>query len=397
MSKALSEVVSFEFIRQIKKPSFWATILLIPLMIVGVFLISMLTSNDNQPEVELDENTKVAVTDEAGILPKEMPILTKYTTEEGKQKVIEGDIDLFFYIPADFEEAKKIELYHISEGLEIFNMDGQVINGILSQAVAPKFDKLDVIALTGQFEVQDNKLTSTGEESNALGKAIIPFTILVLFFFLVTLFGGRMLMTVVEEKENRISEMILTSVSAKHLILGKIISMLLLGIIQILALIVPVIAALIIYKDNEIVSSVLSSIELDPITIISNIVLFVFSVFLIAGCLTYIGTVTPTAKDASQYIGPVIISVVFPLYFMSAFMATEPSGFVYFLTYFPLSAPTALMLRSAFGTLTMPEFLIGLFELGVLSLVVIRFTILNFQKNAINFGFALPKILKMKK
>jgi len=160
MSKALSEVVSFEFIRQIKKPSFWATILLIPLMIVGVFLISMLTSNDNQPEVELDENTKVAVTDEAGILPKEMPILTKYTTEEGKQKVIEGDIDLFFYIPADFEEAKKIELYHISEGLEIFNMDGQVINGILSQAVAPKFDKLDVIALTGQFEVQDNKYRS---------------------------------------------------------------------------------------------------------------------------------------------------------------------------------------------------------------------------------------------
>ena len=397
MSKALSEVVSFEFIRQIKKPSFWATILLIPLMIVGVFLISMLTSNNNQPEVELDENTKIAVTDKAGILPKGMPILTKYTTEEGKQKVIEGDIDLFFYIPADFEETKKIELYHISEGLEIFNMDGQVINGILSQAVAPKFDKLDVIALTGQFEVQDNKLTSTGEESNALGKAIIPFTILVLFFFLVTLFGGRMLMTVVEEKENRISEMILTSVSAKHLILGKIISMLLLGIIQILALIVPVIAALIIYKDNEIVSSVLSSIELDPITIISNIVLFVFSVFLIAGCLTYIGTVTPTAKDASQYIGPVIISVVFPLYFMSAFMATEPSGFVYFLTYFPLSAPTALMLRSAFGTLTMPELLIGLFELGVLSLVVIHFTFLNFQKNAINFGFALPKFLKMKK
>ena len=188
--------------------------------------------------------------------------------------------------------------------------------------------------------------------------------------------------------------MILTSVSTKHLIVGKIFAMLLLGLIQIVTLLVPVIVAVIIYRDNEMVSSIISSIEIDPVSIITNLILFVFSVFLTAGCLTYIGTITPTAKDASQYIGPVIISVVFPLYFMSAFMASEPSGVVYFLTYFPLSAPTALMLRSAFGTLTTPELIIGLAEIIVLSIIVIRATVRSFQKNAINFEMALPKFLK---
>lgn len=397
MSNPLWTVTKFEFIRQIKKPSFWATILLIPLMVVAMFAISMLTSKDNHAEVKLDENTKVAITDEAGIMPKENPMLVEYSEEEGKQKVVDGEFDLFFYIPADFKDTKKVGFYHISEGLELFNMDGQAIKGILNQSVAPKFKDLDVLALTGNFEVKDNKLTKTGEESNALGKAIIPGVVLVLFFFLVTLFGGRMLMTVVEEKENRISEMILTSVSTKHLIVGKILSMMLLGIIQMLALIIPVIAALIIYKDNEMVSTILSSIELDPITIISNLLLFVFSVFFATGCLTYIGTITPTAKDASQFIGPVIIGVVFPLYFMSAFMATEPGGFVYFLTFFPLTAPTAMMLRSAFGTLTTPEFIIGLVEIAILSTIVIRVTVKSFQRNAINFNLAMPKLFKSPK
>jgi len=389
-------VTKFEFIRQVKKPSFWATILLIPLMVVGIMAISILTSGGKNTTPTLDENTKVAITDEAGILPDSMPIKTNIKKEEGRKKVVDGDLDLYFYIPADFKDTKKVEFYHISEGLEIFNYDGQAVKGILNQAVSPKFSELDVIALTGNFEVEDNKLTSTGEESNALGRAIIPFTILVLFFFLVTLFGGRMLLTVVEEKENRISEMILTSVSTKHLIVGKIFAMLLLGLIQIATLLIPVIIALIIYRDNEMVSNIVSSIEIDPVSIITNLTLFVFSVFLTAGCLTYIGTITPTAKDASQFIGPVIISVVFPLYFMSAFMATEPSGIVYFLTYFPLSAPTALMLRTAFGTLTTPEFLIGLAEIIILSIIVIRATVRSFQKNAINFEMALPKFLRKK-
>lgn len=393
MNNSLWTVTKFEFIRQVKKPSFWATIILIPLLVIAMMVISILVSPNNST-VTVDENTKIAITDEAGVFPAGFPLIVDYTRDEGKEKVVSGETDLFFYIPADFKDTKKVDFYHVSEGLELFNLDGEAIKGILNQAVATKFSELDVLALTGNFEITDNKLTTTGENSNALGRAIIPIVFLVLFFFLVTLFGGRMLMTVVEEKENRISEMILTSVSAKHLIVGKIISMMLLGIIQILTLIIPIIIAVIIYKDNEMISGIISSIEFDPAAIIANLLLFVFSSFLATGLLTYIGTITPTAKDASQFIGPVIIGVVFPLYFMSAFMASEPSGFTYFLTFFPLTAPTATMLRSIFGTLTTPELIIGLAEIAVLSVIVIRATIRNFQKNAINFSLSLPKFSK---
>ena len=391
MSK-LSTVVKFEFIRQVKKPSFWATVLLIPLMVVGIFMISMLSSGSQTPTI--DENTKIAITDEAGILPPGSSYIATDSREHGIELIKDGTADLYFYIPADFESNKKVDFYHISEGLDIFNRDGEIIKIFLKNAVSSKFPDLDVVALTGDFAVVDNKLMKNGEPSNALGKAIVPIAILVMYFFFVTLFGGRLLMTVVEERENRISEMILTTVSPRHLIVGKILSMMLLGVIQILSLVLPVAVVIIIYRDNPMVADILGSIELNPVGIISNLALLLFSVFLATGFLTYIGAITPTAKDASQFIGPVIIGVVFPLYFMQSFLASEPSLFVQFLTYFPLSAPTALMLRSAFGTLSPLELAIGLVEIAVLSAIVIRFTVATFQKNAINFGLALPSLMK---
>ena len=395
--RLLLEITKFEFIRQVKKPSFWATVLLVPLMVVAMFLISYFMSPSTSELPTIDENTKIAITDDAGILPAGTPYQINGDKAAGIEMIKNGEVDLYFYIPADFETTKKVDFYHISEGLDLFNNDGQIIKTVLNQATAPKFTDLEVTALTGNFEVTDNKLTTTGEPSNAIGKAIIPFTILVIYFFYVTLFGGRLLMTVVEEKENRISEMILTSVSAKHLIVGKILAMMGLGIIQIFSLLIPVVVGVIIFRDNPMVSAILSSIEINPFTIITNLILLAFSTFLATGLLTYIGTITPTAKDASQFIGPVIIGVVFPLYFMQAFFAAEPSAFVQFLTFFPLSAPTAMMLRSAFGTLTLPELIIGLAEITILAIIVIRFTVTSFQKNAINFGFALPKFFKSRR
>jgi ABC-2 type transport system permease protein len=200
-------------------------------------------------------------------------------------------------------------------------------------------------------------------------------------------------MTVVEEKENRISEMILTSVSAKHLIVGKILAMCLLGLIQIAAFVLPAIALVIIFRDNAVVGQILSIISLEPLSLLLTIVLFSFSTLFIIGLCTFIGAITPTAREASQFIAPVIIGSVFPLYFIQAFFVSDPNIMVEILTYFPLSAPIAIMLRSAFGTLTTVQLLIGIGEIIILSLITIRATVRTFVKNAINFNLVLPAFL----
>ena len=311
----------------------------------------------------------------------------------GIEMVKNGEIDLYFYIPADFAETKKAEFYHISEGLEIFNMDGNILKMILSQNSASRVDELDVIALSGDYEIIDNKLTKDGTDSNALGKAIIPIVIGVVFFFFIALCGNRFLLTVVEEKENRISEMILTSISTKHLIVGKIIAMLVLGLVQITAIVIPVLILVFVKRDDAIIAPILSMIEIDPLSIILNILLFIASAVLYAGVCVLVGSMVSTARDASSFIGPAIIVMVFPLYFMQMFM-TDPNLIVQIFTYFPLSAPISLMLRNVFGTISTPEFCIGIAVVSVSAVIAIRLAVKTFQKNAINFNLAKLKWFK---
>ena len=391
---SILKVMKFEVVRQLKKPAFWAAILLIPLLIGGIYFLSFVLGQDAvDMNPEIGEDTKIAITDDAGVFGSEMPsYIINGDKEYGVEMVKNGEVDLYFYIPADFEETKKAEFYHISEGLDLFNFDGNILKALLKQNAMTKVDALDVISLTGDFEIVDNKLAANGEDANALGKAVIPIAILVIFFLFIALFGNRFLMAVVEEKENRISEMILTAVSAKHLIVGKILAMMVLGVIQIAVFVIPVMCLIYLNRENDMVAMVLGSIEIDPAAIAMNVILFVASVFFYAGACTFVGSLVSTARDASSFIGPAIIAMVFPLYFMQLFFVAEPSALVYFLTYFPLSAPIALMLRSAFGTLTTAEFIIGVAEVTIIAVVAIRLAVMTFQKNAINFETVKPKL-----
>lgn len=398
MNSSTFKVAKFEIIRQLQKPAFWAATLLMPLLIGGIYFVSFISGQhaaESQNPV-LDENTRIAITDEAGVFSANAPFVINGDKEYGIEKIKNGEVDLYYYIPEDFLESKKAEFYHISEGLEIFNNDGNILKGLLLQDASSRVDSLDVLALTGGYEIVDNKLTKDGSESNALGKAIIPFFIGIVFFMFIALCGNRFLMTVVEEKENRISELILTSVSSKHLIVGKIIAMLVLGMVQILALVIPVLIIVFVNRDNQFINMIVSSIEIDPIILTLSLVLFVASVVFYAGACTYVGSLVSTARDASSFIGPAIIMMVFPLYFMQMFMM-EPNTIVQIMTYFPFSAPVALMLRSGFGTISTAEFAIGILVVVVSSVVVIRMAVKSFQKNAINFELSVPKVLRKKR
>ena len=390
MSSKTFKVVKFETMRQIKRPSFWIAILAMPVLLCGALLISFIVGGPSEG-VHLDDDTTVAITDEAGILPEENPFGLYQDKASGIQAVKDKKVDLFFYIPADFKDSKKAELYHISEGLGLFDNYSEVLKKILSESAKQNIPEAEIVALTGDYAVDDTKFTPDGTESNVLGKAIIPGIFLLGFFVFICAFGNRMLMTVVEEKENRVSEMILTSISAKHLIVGKIIALLLLGAIQILTFIIPIIALVIINSNNEIVSTILNMVVIEPFGIIVCSLIFLFSILLYAGACTFIGAITPTAKDASQFFGPIIIGLMLPLYFTQAFLAGETNGIIEFLTYFPLSAPMALLLRYGVGSIDTIGIIIGVVELVILSIILIYFSVVSFQKNAINFSIALPK------
>ncbi len=396
MSK-IGIVTKFEIIRQLKKPSFWIAVLLLPILLGGVIGLSILSSSSMDDEIsdknsKTDDTVKVGLIDDAKVVNKDV-VPANVSFVEDKEKSIEavktGELDELYVIRNDFVESKEVESY-VRKKSDETSLFGGVTSGnilsILSASAASRVDIKDVIILSNSVNVKTTTFDETGEEFNLLGKAIIPIAVLAIFYILICVFGNRMLMAVVEEKENRISEMILTAVSAKQLIIGKIIALILLGFLQMIIFLIPVIIAIFVYRDNPMVSGILGIIEFDPVTFIGNLALLVFSYFLFTGACTFVGSLMPTARDASQYIGIVMVGMVLPLMFIGTMMTSTPSLITYVLSYFPLSAPIAMMIRNAYGFLPWYEFIFGLIEIGIFSMLSIYLASRCFQKNAINFS-----------
>jgi ABC-2 type transport system permease protein len=98
----------------------------------------------------------------------------------------------------------------------------------------------------------------------------------------------------------------------------------------------------------------------------------------------FVGVISPTAKDANSYSGFMIIMVILPIFFINAFMG-EPSALTYFLSYFPPSAPIAIMLRAVFGNLQAWEVWVALAEIAIIGALVVKLDSHIFRKNAIEF------------
>lgn len=400
-------VFKFETIRQLKKPSFWISLLLLPLTLVAFVGLSSINNSgigDNfQKAAEIDQKT-LGLTDGTGIFSSVTEDSSAYdfsatfglkfvkiaSSEEGIAKVKSGELDLYYHIPADFHQTSIIEIYDRARDAGLITNFGAPFSGFLKSYALTQVDPKLLPLLSAQINFTQINFDDFGQPVNPLGKAIIPIAVLGIFYLLICVFGNRLTMALVEEKENRISEMILTAVSAKHLVIGKIFSLIALGFVQVAVIIIPALALLLTYRHHPLITNILAIIEINPFTIITNIILLLVSYFFFAGACTLVGSLVPTAREASQYIAPIMMSIVLPFFFMNSFITSQPTLITYLLTYFPFSAPVAMMLRNAVGNLPPLELLLGTAEIALMSILVLTLTVKSFQKNAINFSVVRP-------
>lgn len=397
MKHPIFTVTKFEIKRQIKKPSFWLSLFLVPAFIFGLGFLSVFDRSQLEQIGEKSTSTEQSIYGLTAprqlINPENLAQLKNIpkfnffeTKEQGIQAVKSGKIQTYYFLAEDFLKKPAISVYAKNKDGELFNNHQAALEQILTQLALNQTPEFSAIILTNKHSYQTTNFDQSGQEVNLLGRAIIPGAVLACFYILIVVFGNRMLMVVVEEKENRISEMLLTAISAKDLIVGKIIALITLGLIQILIFLMPIISLIIINRTNPALSGLIASIEFQAGPFFANLALLFCSYFLFAGFSTLVGSLVSTARDASQYISVVMIGIISPLFFISSFISSEVNFIANFLSYFPLSAPIALMLRNTVGTISAPELFLGILEITLSSIIVIYLAIKNFQKNAINFS-----------
>lgn len=386
----LGTVMRFEIVRTMKKKSFWILAFGFPLMMAAIFAIIFFSGKATSDSAEKLKNEKFSyiVTDESKLI---LPALlqqsgAEVTTDKAAaiDAVKKGEKDAYFYYPADLAKDS-IEVYGKNTGLFDNGKYDSVAKTLLQVSTSGKIDpSLRAIAT-------DTVATSTtyfqdGHEYDPIREMIVPGIFLVLFYMLIGFFGNQMLTSTTEEKENRVIEMLLTTVNARTLIIGKIFSLIVLAFIQGLLIIAPAIIGYALFHDKlSIPAFDVSTLAFDPVRIAIGAALFVLSFIMFTGILVAIGASVPTAKEAGSFIGIVMMLIFGPLYAFTLFLSSPESPIVRFLTLFPLTAPIPLLMRNAVGNLEVWEIIAAFVILTLTAVIAMRMAVQLFRYGALEY------------
>ena len=399
----LGTVFKFETIRVLKKPTFWLMALGFPLMfaaLYGIVFWSQITTMQAAKELEKQEFS-LAVTDDSKLVRSELLMAAKTKTVESKEAGINdvknGKIDAYIYFPKDIGK-QKVEVYGKDVGLFQNGKYGAVAQSLLSQSVASSVSQAQVAILQNKVQLSSTTYLD-GKEHGGVNEMIAPGLFLVIFFMLVTFFGNQMLTSSTEEKENRTVEMLLTMVKTDTLITGKILSLMVLALIQMSVIVLPVAAGYLAFGSKlQLPNMDLSLLVFDPVRIGLALVIFLASFMMFTGMLVTLGAMMPTAKEASQWFGLVIMLIFGPFYGITAFVSFPDSPFVKFLSLFPFTAPIPLLLRNAVGNLPAWEGLLGVALLIVAAVFVLWLAVRVFRYGAMSYDSKLSlSALRMKR
>lgn len=387
----LSTVVAFEFLRTITKARFWLGTLSVP-VIMGVVIALIYLSNSTTAataEAQRDAEFSIAYTDASGLITAEQAELfgaeAAGSEDQAISAVKDGSLDAYFAYPAN-PQSEPIRVYGADEGIFANGKYSGVAEAMLDAAVQASIEDPTLLALTQSSPVVEVTTYADGAEAGGINAIIPPMLYIVIFYGLLVLLAGQMLASTLEEKENRVTEMILTTLNPTTLITGKVISLFAVGALQVIIFSTPIVIGYLFFRDQiNIPDFDLSSLIFDPQTMIIGLLLMIGGFSLFTTSLVALGAIMPTAKEAGNFMGLMIALLFIPFYAVSLIISNPQALVVQIFTYFPYSAPITALLRNGFGSLNLLEACIVIAILFICSAIMLRVAVKLFQHGSIAY------------
>ncbi|TAP38776.1 ABC transporter permease [Arthrobacter sp. S39] len=387
----LGTVVSFEFLRTISKKRFWVGTLSVPLIMAVVFGLIYISNSSTASAADAQEKAEFSIsyTDASGLITPEQAGLFKATQaaspEQGVEGVRSGTVDAYFEFPAD-PATTEVKVYGADQGLFENNKYSAVAEAMLNQAVNARIGSDALATLAAGKASIDVTTFKDGQKAGGFNAALPPLMFLVIFYALIILLAGQMLSSTLEEKENRVTEMILTTLNPTTLISGKVIALFGIGLVQMIVFASPVAISYLFFRDQiKIPDLDLAALVFEPVPMIIGFLLLIGGFALFTTTLVAIGAVMPTAKEAGNFMGVMMALIFVPFYAISLIFSNPQALIVQVFTYFPFSSPVTAMLRNGLGSLSIGEAAIVIAILFIGSAIMFRLAVRLFQYGSISY------------
>tara|TARA_B100001287_G_scaffold274688_1_gene280533 strand:- start:13254 stop:14585 length:1332 start_codon:yes stop_codon:yes gene_type:complete len=423
-------IVKREYYTRVRKKSFILMSFLGPLIVVGFLAFTIYINKSANSSYE------ILVVDEAQIFEGKLRNNDKYhlkwaPKDKSYEQVKEifksdEDLDLLLYMPVNLIKTNSMTakcLYKnipstgaqkhlssiINEAIELYRVESNDIKIETYRSIKTRVN-LDVIDVENQF----NK--------NIQRKAIVGSIFALLIYIFIFMYSIQVMKGVIEEKTNRIIEIIMSSVSSFQLMIAKIIGVGLVGLTQftIWIIVIFTISTTLLSSNFPDLYSATFQVEKINLNEISNtqnpleksevaeiiqfilyqvnwpsmflffIIYFVFGYLLYGGLMAAVGAAVDEETDTQQFLIPITIPLIFSLTMIGQVIDNPSSSLSFWLSEIPFTSPIIMMVRIAMG---IGDSSVEIWEIILsLSIIILTFILTTklsgkiYKKGILSFG-----------
>ncbi len=366
-------VLRREYGYNFRRPSFLFTAFGVPLISLGaMFLIGYMI---DQRENNLDAFQQVGYIDRAHIIPAQGPNPYGYfpitdpdvpppvQMENGSdvgayfnaleavaaQQLAAGELDAYFVLGSNYVYTGHVALYTQRNAPEELHKN---IKDFLKAQIATRLPQDLPLPPTRleriEYVLRDAETGDELSEAALIGRFMLPLLFVVLYVMATNTTAQFLMSGVVEEKENRLMEILATSLRPAELLWGKLVG---LGALALTQIALWTLAGVLIALLNDKAREFLSGARFAPEDLLLFGLLFVSNFLLFAAVMLGIGAAVTAETESRQLASVFTILLLAPLIFMGSYINAPNGVLPVVLTFVPFTAAMSLLLRVSLGGL----------------------------------------------
>ncbi len=379
-----------EFLSRVQKKTFLLTTIGLPLLIFVFYALIIYFS------VKSSDNFTIAVADEANIFEgklqnKDNEIIFKFVKNETAvtlaKQVEDKKIDAFVFVPKMFDIKLNKDSLQVVSGKSIGLMTREKIERRIKNAIEEKkmlassgLTKAQLDSLQQSNEVTFKSTTGKGDSETKAGISYgVGFVSGFLIYIILFIYGSMVMRGVMEEKTNRIAEVIVSSVKPFQLMMGKITGIGTVGLVQFLIWIILMVGIQVLLplifpdmmgqmqnqpmqpgmvgagnavQQSGAMAGIMNGMSQINWPLILGCFIFYFlgGYFLYSSLFAAVGsTVNEDPQDAQSLMLPITMPIIFAMVIMTKAVNDPNSSLAIFGSIFPLTSPIVMMARVAHG------------------------------------------------
>jgi len=384
-------VVRREFLDRVRKKSFLITTLITPIVFGSLMILPGVLS-----VVQTGKPTEVLVVDRTGwagaaVVAADPARRNTGTSLEGaaekhamksatlkmapadqdleaiKRDIGDGKVDGALLLESD--DKAELKATYLSQNIsnpQLFQLLNSRLNVVL---VEHRLDTLGLdraIAdkLKGRVDLETAKVEKGGKtRKGSIMDFVVPIALALVIYMMILMYGVAIMNGVLEEKNSKVVEVILSAVRPFELMMGKIVGIASVGLLQYG---IWFVAGAFIYMANPMnFQAQMDGSPIKPLQLILLVLYFLLGFIFYASLYAAIGAACTTQQETQQWQMPIAFGLIIPFMLMMPTLMTPNAAWVVGLSLFPVTSPITMLLRV--GAVEVPLWQIAA-SLGLLAL-----------------------------